>query len=103
MNSGYSPCQDVGRTKLVNAVGQVLPSTTDTIQRGHKFGYAIRQTAGRGLNGGGNGANGATGGNGGTDGGGGGGGSGYTDGSVTVVSTRQGGHPGQPKVVIRKV
>ena len=103
MNRGYSPCQDVGRTKLVNANGQVVPSSTDTIQRGHKVGYAIRQTAGRGLNGGGNGANGATGGDGGTDGGGGGGGSGYTDGSVTVVSTRQGGHPGQPKVVIRKV
>ena len=103
MNIGYSPCQDVGRTKLINANGQVVPSSTDTIQRGHKVGYAIRQTAGRGLNGGGNGANGATGGNGGTDGGGGGGGSGYTDGSVTVVSTRQGGHPGQPKVVIRKV
>ena len=103
MNRGYSPCQDVGRTKLINANGQVVPSSTDTIQRGHKVGYAIRQTAGRGLNGGGNGANGATGGDGGTDGGGGGGGSGYTDGSVTVVATRQGGHPGQPKVVIRKV
>ena len=103
MNRGYSPCQDMGRTKLVNANGQIVSSSTDTIQRGHKVGYAIRQTAGRGLNGGGNGANGATGGDGGTDGGGGGGGSGYTDGSVTVVSTRQGGHPGQPKVVIRKV
>jgi len=103
MNSGYSPCQDVGRTKLINANGQVVPSSTDTIQRGHKVGYAIRQTAGRGLNGGGNGANGATGGDGGDGGGGGGGGSGYTDGSITVVATRQGGHSGQPRVVIRKV
>ena len=103
MNIGYSPCQDVGRTKLINANGQVVPSSTDTIQRGHKVGYAIRQTAGRGLNGGGNGANGATGGDGGDGGGGGGGGSGYTDGSVTVIATRQGGHSGQGKVVIRKV
>ena len=103
MNRGYSPCQDVGKTKLINANGQVVPSSTDTIQRGHKVGYAIRQTAGRGLNGGGNGANGATGGDGGDGGGGGGGGSGYTDGSVTVIATRQGGHSGQGKVVIRKV
>ena len=32
---------------------------------------------------------------------GGGGGSGYTDGSVTVVSTQQGGSTGPAKVVIR--
>ena len=102
-NIGYSPCQDVGRTKLINANGQVVPASTDKIQRGHKVGYAIRQTAGKGLNGGGNGANGATGGDGGDGGGGGGGGSGYTDGSITVVTTRQGGNSGQPRVVIRKV
>ena len=53
-----------------------------------------------------NGNNGADGGNGATGGfagstDGGGGGSGYTDGSVTVVSTQQGGSTGAAKVVIR--
>jgi len=52
---------------------------------------------------GGNGGAGATGGNGGTDSCGGGGGSGYTDGSVTVVSTQQGGNTGSAKIIIRKV
>jgi hypothetical protein len=52
---------------------------------------------------GGNGGFGATGGNGGTDSCGGGGGSGYTDGSVTVVSTQQGGNTGSAKIIIRKV
>ena len=49
---------------------------------------------------GGDGGNGATGGDAGYSGGG-GGGSGYTDGSVTVVSTQQGGSTGPAKVVIR--
>jgi len=54
--------------------------------------------------GGGNGGSGATGGSGGSSSGGaGGGGSGYTDGSVTVVSTQQGGNTGGAKIVIRKV
>ena len=44
---------------------------------------------------------GATGGGGGTNSGSGGGGSGYTDGSVTVVSTQQGGSTGAARVVIR--
>ena len=52
---------------------------------------------------GGNGGAGATGGNGGTDSAGGGGGSGYTDGSVTVVSTQQGGSTGFSKIIIRAV
>jgi|694.fasta_scaffold06830_2 hypothetical protein len=102
LNRGFSPCQDVGTVQLVNADGYIVPNTA-FINRGHKFGYAIRQTAGLGLNGGGNGANGATGGQGGNGGGGGGGGSGYTDGSVTIVSTRQGGHTGLAKVIIRNV
>jgi hypothetical protein len=56
------------------------------------------------VTGGGNGGSGATGGSGGSSSGGaGGGGSGYTDGSVTVVSTQQGGSTGTAKVVIRKV
>ena len=48
-----------------------------------------------------NGGRGATGGESGNGGNGGGGGSGYTDGSVTVVSTQQGGSTGAAKVVIR--
>jgi len=52
---------------------------------------------------GGNGGAGATGGSGGTDSCGGGGGSGYTDGSVTVVSTQQGGSTGSAKIIIRRV
>ena len=55
------------------------------------------------VSGSGNGGAGATGGNGGTTSSGGGGGSGYTDGSVTVVSTQQGGNTGGAKIVIRKV
>lgn len=102
MNRGFSPCQDVGVTQLVNASGYVIPNTA-FIQRGHKVGYACRQTAGRGLNGGGNGANGATGGQGGNGGGGGGGGSGYSDGSYTIVSTQQGGYRGPAKVIIRNI
>ena len=49
----------------------------------------------------GEGGSGATGGNGGSGKTAGGGGSGYTDGSVTVVSTQQGGSTGPAKVVIR--
>ena len=56
------------------------------------------------VTGGGNGGSGATGGSGGSSSGGaGGGGSGYTDGSVTLVSTQQGGNTGGAKIVIRKV
>ena len=51
------------------------------------------------INYGGDGGDGATGGTGGTTGGG-GGGSGYTDGSVTVVSTQQGGSTGTTAQVI---
>lgn len=102
MNRGFSPCQDVGVTQLVNADSYVVTNTA-FIQRGHKVGYACRQTAGAGINGGGNGANGATGGQGGNGGGGGGGGSGYTNGSVTIVSTQQGGYRGPAKVIIRNI
>ena len=52
---------------------------------------------------GGNGGSGGSGGSGGTDSCGGGGGSGYTDGSVTVVSTQQGGSTGSAKIIIRNV
>ena len=76
------------------------------INRGYKAGYNIIETAGGGR-GGYRGGNGARGGNGGTgsspNGLSGGGGSGYTDGSVTIVSTTQGGSKESAKVVIRVV
>ena len=99
-DQGYSPCQDLGNVQYFTDVG-VRVTNSATINRGHKIGYGIRQTAGRGLSGGGNGGQGATGGQGGSDGGGGGGASGYTDGSVTVVSTQQGGSTGIAQVIFR--
>ena len=87
--------------------GTEVQNTSSSITRGFKAGYNIIETKGeRGeasvsnLNSG-RGGTGATGGSGGTNNGGGGGGSGYTDGSVTVVSTQQGGSTGPAKVVIR--
>jgi len=99
-NLGYSACQDLGNVQLFTN-GGVRVTNSATINRGFKAGYDIRQTAGRGLGGGGNGGQGATGGQGGSNGGGGGGGSGYTDGSVTVVSTQQGGSTGSAQVIFR--
>jgi uncharacterized membrane protein YgcG len=71
----------------------------DTYSDPYECGYFSTET----VLGGGNGGSGATGGNGGTNSSGGGGGSGYTDGSVTVVSTQQGGSTGDTKVVLRVV
>ena len=71
----------------------------DTYSIPYECGYFSTET----VLGGGNGGSGATGGNGGTNSSGGGGGSGYTDGSVTVVSTQQGGSTGDTKVVLRVV
>ena len=97
---GYSACQDLGNIQFFTDSGVRLTNTA-TISRGHKIGYDIRQTSGAGSSGGGNGGQGATGGKGGVNGGGGGGGSGYTDGSVTVVSTQQGGSTGNAKIIFR--
>ena len=99
-DQGYSPCQDLGNIQFFTDTG-VRVTNTATINRGHKIGYGIRQTAGAGSSGGGNGGQGATGGQGGINGGGGGGGSGYTDGSVTVVSTQEGGSTGIARVIFR--
>jgi len=99
-NLGYGACSDIGNQQLWRANGNVVTNSA-TIPRGFKSGYGIRNTAGRGINGGGNGGGGALGGNGGNGGGGGGGGSGYTDGSVTVIYTQQGGNSGVAKVIIR--
>ena len=99
-NLGYSACQDLGDIQFRVANGSVS-SNTSVISRGFKAGYGIRNNSGLGLSGGGSGGNGATGGNGGNGGGGGGGGSGYTDGSVTIVSTRQGGNSSTGRIIIR--
>lgn len=97
---GFSACQDVGTTQFRLFDGTTL-TNTNSIIRGFKAGYSIIETAGKSLTNGGHGGAGATGGNGGTNGSGGGGGSGYTDGSVTVVSTQQGGSTGISKVIFR--
>ena len=100
---GSAPCVDVavsGKFRISN--GTEITNTAN-IERGYKAGYNIIQTAGVGQNNGGNGGNGVVGGDGGGFNSGGGGASGYTDGSVTVVSTQQGGSTGNAKVVIRVV
>ena len=101
---GLAPCQDITDPPLTHFrfadSSEVWNSAL--INRGYKAGYDMIQTAGAGdINGGGNGGNGATGGQGGTSNCGGGGGSGYTDGSVTVLDTQQGGSSANSKVVIR--
>ena len=60
------------------------------------------ETAGDQDGNGGVGGNGATGGQGASEGGG-GGGSGYSDGTITVVDTQQGGSTGNAKVILRVV
>ena len=99
---GFSPCSDLGQRKFVLANSQINNST-QTILRGYKASaantYGFRHNGGNsqviGANGlfvGGGGA-GAGGGNAasGADSGG-GGASGYSNGSVTIVSTQQGGN-----------
>lgn len=96
-----APCADIsGSTKFRLSDGTEITNTAD-ITRGYKAGYNIIQTAGAGNNNGGNGGNGVVGGDGGGFNSGGGGASGYTDGSVTVVSTQQGGSTGNAKIIIR--
>ncbi len=103
-DQGKSPCEDLGSIKFRNSDGTEVTNTAE-ITRGYKSGYNIIQTKGEGeVSNSGDGGTGAMGGKGGTSTSGGGGGSGYTDGSVTVVSTQQGG--GQfttAKVIMRIV
>ncbi len=96
---GYGPCEDLGNVKFIDDNGKEIVNTSSSITRGFKAGYNIMQTAGGYSNEGGNGA---TGGGGGYSSGG-GGGSGYSDGSVTVIDTMQGGSTGDAKVVLRVV
>ena len=97
---GKAPCDELGDIKFRTPNGTEI-SNTAVIARGYKSGYNAIQTAGAGVGGGGDGGNGYSGGFGGTNGGGGGGAYGYTDGSVTVVESTQGGHVGRAKVIIR--
>ena len=103
---GVSPCDDIAAatvaatSKFRLSDGTEVTNTAEII-RGYKAGYNIMQTAGKGITAfrGGNGATGGSGGNGQDAGG--GGGSGYSDGTVTIVSTRQGGSTEEAKVVLR--
>ena len=106
-DQGKSPCEDLGTIKFRTPDGTEISNTAE-ISRGYKSGYNIIQTKGRGggdsgFAASGNGGAGATGGDGGSGnvGASGGGGSGYTDGSVTVINTQQGGSTGDAKVIIR--
>ena len=98
-NQGKTPCEDLGTIKFRIPDGTEISNTAE-IDRGYKAGYNIIQTKGAQDSGGGQGGTGALGGMGGTANGGGGGGSGYTDGSVTVVKTTQGGSIGPARINI---
>ena len=99
-DQGKSPCEDLGTIKFRTPDGTEISNTAE-IARGYKSGYNIIQTKGAQDSGGGQGGTGALGGQGGTANGGGGGGSGYTDGSVTVVQTSQGGSTGPARINIK--
>ncbi len=103
-NFGYSPCDDIGQRQFQTNQGTVV-SGTATLQRGYKASgtttsntYAYRNNGGDStisvggayVSGGGAGAYGGDAGRNANSGG--GGGSGYTDGSVTIVSSQQGGN-----------
>ena len=101
---GFSPCSDIGQRKFVLANGQTNNST-QTILRGYKAAdvnsdYGFRHNGGNSqviganglfVGGGGSGAGGGNAASGADSGG--GGASGYSNGSVTIVSTQQGGNP----------
>ena len=100
-DQGKSPCEDLGTIKFRTPDGTEISNTAE-IARGYKSGYNIIQTSSADLgtktvrSG-----SGATGGAAGQNDQAGGGGSGYTDGSVTVVESTQGGNAAAAKVIIR--
>ena len=99
---GVAPCADITGNSQIRLSNGTIITNSASITRGYKVGYNIIQTAGINQTSNcGKGGNGATGGNGAITLGGGAGGSGYTDGSVTVVSTQQGGSTGNAKIIIR--
>ena len=100
-DQGKAPCEDLGTIKFRTPDGTEISNTAE-IARGYKSGYNVIQTRGARFNNGGDGGAGATGGQGGngaTNFGAGGGGSGYTDGSVTVIDTQQGGSTGAARLL----
>ena len=99
---GYGACDDIAGINVFRLSDGTPLTNTNLMTRGFKAGYNIIETAGAKDANGGLGGNGSTGGNGGSQGGG-GGGSGYNDGSVTIISTQQGGSAGNAKVVLRVV
>ena len=104
-DQGKSACEDVGVTNFFLSDGTIVTNTSSSVTRGFKDGYNIIQTSSGALGGGTvNSGSGATGGAAGQRGFAGGGGSGYTDGSVTVVDTQQGGSEFEnAKVILRIV
>jgi hypothetical protein len=97
-NLGFTACSDVGSVKFRRQNGNEVTNTA-TIVRGFKSGLVMNNNKGIAIGNGGNGGAGQSGGSGGSQGGG-GGGSGYTNGTVTVISTEQGGGEGVARVVI---
>ena len=88
----FSPCEDMGNRRFRTSNGSEI-SGTSVIQRGYKPGIGHRNNGGNGSGDEGGGGSGAAGGNAGGGGGSGGGGaSGYSNGEVTVISTRSGGN-----------
>jgi hypothetical protein len=104
IQQGFSQCSNVGFVRAREASGNEISNTTNTIERGHKYGLGFRNNGGNGYafqndnrRTGGGGGDGAYGGNGGathsTTFDGGGGGSGYTNGEATIISSTLGGNP----------
>lgn len=101
-NQGISPCIDVGSTQYRVSDGTIVTPST-VLQRGYKAtsssgfrnngGNSNTIVSGSYIGGGGAGANGGSATT--SSAGGGGGGSGYSNGSVTIVSTQQGGNASQ--------
>ena len=88
----YSPCEDIGLTKLITVFGDINSQTAE-INRGWKAGIGNRNNGGNGSGNEGGGGAGAFGGDAATgNGSGGGGASGYTSGDVEIVSSRNGGN-----------
>ena len=100
-DQGKSPCEDLGTIKFRTPDGTEISNTAE-IDRGYKSGYNIIQTSSGDLgtqtvrSG-----SGATGGAAGQSNFAGGGGSGYTDGSVTVLTTKLGGSIGPARINIK--
>jgi len=101
-NSSFSPCSDIGNEKFFTAGGQEVSNSTK-IQRGYKADSSdqagFRHNGGNSnsagsdglfVGGGGSGARGGDAARNNSSGG--GGAAGYTDGTVTVIDTKQGGN-----------